>query len=110
MNIEYCNNCHEELSEENIRLARKDAKLRRDELIFFCPSYDRHKRYRVVYDPIDNGYEDFDSLEDAEYTREELESDCGQGTLEIEEIESSDKFCLPYSEADVTLPAKWKVK
>ena len=110
MNIEFCDYCGKELSDESVRLAIKDAKLRRDELIFYCPSYDNYKLYRVVYDSIDNGYEDFDSLEDAEYARDELEIDCGLGTVEIQEIESSDKFCLYYNEADRTLPAKWKVK
>ena len=54
MNIEFCDYCGKELSEENIRLAREDAKLRRDELIFYCPSYDNHELYHVIYDSIHN--------------------------------------------------------
>lgn len=110
MNIEFCDYCGKELSEENIRLAREDAKLRRDELIFYCPSYDNHELYHVIYDSIHNNYEVFHSLEDAEYARDELEIDCGLGTVVIEEVESSDKFCLYHNEADRTLPAKWKIK
>ena len=59
MEKEFCNNCGQELTEENIRLACEAAGLPQEELSFCCPSYGRHTACRVRFEGYGDGYEDF---------------------------------------------------
>lgn len=105
---EICNNCGQELSEENIRLACEDAGMPQEELSFCCPSYGNQPAFRVRFAEYGDGYEDFASREEAEIAKAEYEQEYGEGTAKIEQITAAHESCSGYGEKDQSLPAYWR--